>query len=130
MMGKYLIFLCTFLISFAASAAELMEMIGKDFKIFSESRPRFIKPSNARFFRWTSDEKTSARYPAYHNVTEKLTLFGQPVSEVIVNFQGNQVSNIYISVYNRGDNRPIRAEDFHKMMKKKFQDKLKKYMKF
>ncbi|MBQ7403516.1 MAG: hypothetical protein IJW05_08765 [Lentisphaeria bacterium] len=112
------------LTAFHLAAAELMDMIGKDFKIFSESRPRFIKPSNARFFRWTSDEKVAARYPAYQNISEILTLFGQPVSEVIVHFKGNLVSSIYISVYNRGDNRPINGEQFHQMMKKLY-DQLK-----
>ena len=113
------IFFCLtvlFLFPFTGTAEDLMKLIGKNFEIFSEDRPRFIKPSNARFFHWTSDEKNAARYPAYSNVRETLTLFGRPVAEVIVNFEENRVSNVYISVYNRGDNQPVSAAAFHKQM--------------
>ena len=117
MNGKVLFLIFLSLLSFTGMAEDLMKIIGEDFRIFSEYRPRFIKPSNARFFRWTSDEKKSVRYPAYSNVKEKLTLFGKPVAEVIVHFEENSVSRVYISVYNRGDNQPISAEQFHALSK-------------
>ena len=117
MNGKIIFLSFLLLFSATGSAEDLMKMIGKDFQIFSSDRPRFIKPSNARFFRWTSDAKNAARYPAYSNVPEKLTLFGKPVSEVIVHFTGNRVSRIYISVYNRGDNAPISTNVFQQEMK-------------
>ena len=114
MKGKivFLSLLCLF--SIHTAAEDLMKIIGKDFQIFSENRPLFIKPSNARFFRWTSDEKTSARYPVHPKLPDKLTLLGNPVLEVIVDFKDNSVSRIYISVYNRGDNQPITVAQFQK----------------
>lgn len=121
-MKRKCFFLCTmFFITCFVSAEDLMKLIGKDFQIFSEKRPLFIKPSNAKFFRWTSDDKTSARYPAYQ-FSEKLTLFGKPVSEVIVHFEKNNVSKIYISVYNRGDNQPISATLFQQEMKELYKN--------
>ena len=101
-------------VSLTVNAVDLMKMIGKDFQIFSEDRPRFIKPSNAHLFRWTSDKKTAARYPGHPSIKEKLTLLGEPVPEMIVHFKENNVSRIYISVYNRGDNQPVSAAQFRK----------------
>ena len=113
----FLIFLLLPLIP--ASAEDLMNIIGEDFHIFSEDRPLFIKPSNARFFRWISDEKKAARYSP-SGVREKLFLFGIPVSEVIVYFKENRVSRVYISVYNRGDNMPVSTDEFYKISSKIF----------
>ena len=114
MKGRFLVQILLLLLSFTAVAEDLMDMIGKDFHIFSEDRPRFIKPSNARYFRWMSGEKKAVRYNSAGK-RDKLTFFGQPVAEVIVYFEGNSVSKIYISVYNRGDNQQISPEVFYKI---------------
>ena len=114
MKRKILLLSVTCLFSGIVTAEDLMKIIGKEFQIFSEDRPRFIKPSNARFFRWTSEDKMSARYPVHSNMREKLTLLGEPVPEVIVRFKENKVSRIYISVYNRGDNQPVSVAIFQK----------------
>lgn len=57
MKGRSIFLIFLLLLSIPASAEDLMNIIGEDFHIFSEDRPLFIKPSNARFFRWISDEK-------------------------------------------------------------------------
>ena len=116
MKGRFLVQILLLLLSFTAVAEDLMDMIGKDFHIFSEDRPRFIKPSNARYFRWMSDEKKAVRYNSAGR-RNKLTFFGQPVAEVIVYFEENSVSRIYISIYNRGDNQQISTEEFYKISK-------------
>lgn len=110
------------LLTFAGFSEDLEKIIGKNFEIFSEFRPHFIKPSNARFFSWTSDEKKSARYPANPHSRQKLTFFGTPVSEVIVSFEENHVSKIYISVYNRGDNQPIGSAEFFQKAKELYKN--------
>ena len=48
MKGKivFLSLLCLF--SIHTAAEDLMKIIGKDFQIFSENRPLFIKPSNVK----------------------------------------------------------------------------------
>ena len=67
-------------------------------------------------------KKNSARYPAYPGNKNTLTLFTHPVSEIVVFFKENSVSSIYISIYNRGDNKPVPAQEFQNRMKRLYED--------
>lgn len=121
-MLKRILFSAFLLFAAIAAAEDFINLIGNNYEIFSADRPRFITPSNAKYFRWTSDEKKSARYPAYPKSKNTLTFYSHPVSEIIIFFRDNSVSSVYISIYNRGDNHPIRAEEFQNMMKRLYED--------
>ena len=120
MKGRFSVLIFLLLLSFTAAAEDLMNLIGKDFHIFSEDRPRFIKPSNARYFHWMSNEKTAVRYHSAQS-RAKLTFFDLPISEVIIYFEENRVSRVYISVYNRGDNQQISSAEFYKISSQLFE---------
>ena len=55
-----------------------------------------------KFFRWLSADREGARYAAFKNPV-KLTFLGFPVLEAILYFENNQLSKLYLSLYNRGD---------------------------
>ncbi len=55
-----------------------------------------------KFFRWLSAGREGARYAAFKNPV-KLTFLGFPVLEAILYFENNQLTKLYVSLYNKGD---------------------------
>lgn len=57
---------------------------------------------------WISDKKTSAR-----SIHPELTFLDQKVYEALFQFKGEKLSDIYLSIYNRGDAGDIDMEHFN-----------------
>lgn len=84
---------------------DVTEMVGADGALFKSANAENFIPErsvNHVLFRWISDKKDEARYPAYKNSPD-LNLFGKKVEEAIFRFKDNTLNSIYLSIYNRGD---------------------------
>ncbi len=68
------------------------------------------------YFKWLTTEKTSARFARrpYSNVSIDLSMFGKvvPVEEMVLDFKEGKASQIYVSLYNRGDSGEISRAEF------------------
>lgn len=100
----------------AVLAMDLQVIVGNDGDFFSHSDADLFLAAGSKFgpyFRWTSAERDSARYPSgYLNAPADLQFSGIPVREAIFYFQGRELNKIYLSLYNRGDNGDIPMEQF------------------
>ncbi len=74
----------------------------------------FAKSHAKNRFKWLSSAKKGIRSPL------AAPLFGQPSGEVVLRAKKNSgpISSAWISVYNRGDNRPISISDLNKRFDK------------
>ncbi len=106
--------LATFLIAAVLLTLTLrgadLDTLCTDQKVFLMSDADFVQTyARALGFRWTSNKRDSAR--AFPQKT-KISFQGLPVVEAIVKFEHQQVSEITLSFYNRGDVGPIRRYKF------------------
>jgi len=72
----------------------------------------FMSEHKSLGFRWTSDDKGSAR-----STSEELTVDGKKVGETIVYFEEDKPSRIQISIYNRGDDGSLGKDEFNAALK-------------
>lgn len=74
------------------------------------------------YFKWLTVDKTSARFARrpYSNVSIDLTVFGGavPVDEVVLDFKDGNASQMYVSLYNRGDSGDISKVEFDARFKR------------
>ncbi len=91
--------------SFSADFSKL-ETFVDDEKLWDISSNDFLDGSNAMYFKWLSDKKSEVRYPGYGN-SPGMTFLGMKSWETIIRFEGGKVSQIEISIYNRGDSGEI-----------------------
>ncbi|HCE43016.1 MAG TPA: hypothetical protein DET40_05675 [Lentisphaeria bacterium] len=91
--------------SFSADFARL-ETFVDDEKLWNRTSDNFLDPSNQMYFRWLSDKKEGVRYPGYGN-SPPMTFLGMKSWETIIRFEGGKVSQIEISLFNRGDSGEI-----------------------
>lgn len=67
-------------------------------------------------FKWLTSDHSGARFSRkpYNNVTVDLSIFGGqlPVEEAVVHFQDGKVSDVNLSIFNRGDCGEISKGDF------------------
>ncbi len=101
---------------------EYTEVLGKDCVLFDTAETEtFLKQARANLnyplFRWTSNQKTDARYPGYRN-SPKLTMFGLDVCEMIVRFSEGKAESLYVMFYNRGDMKEMDRDDFTALCEK------------
>ncbi|MBI3987449.1 MAG: C39 family peptidase [Lentisphaerae bacterium] len=59
-------------------------------------------PRDESFFRWLSSKKDATRYPGYLN-SPPMTFLGKKCWETVVNFDKDKLSDVTMSLYNRGD---------------------------
>ncbi len=87
----------------AADLAKLDEFIASP-DVWKTEAESFIpeKSSTPPFVKWLSDKKDAARYPGWGNSPE-MSFLGEKVVEAIFRFSDGKLSNIEISLYNRGD---------------------------
>lgn len=68
------------------------------------------------YFKWLTTDKTSARFARrpYSNVSIDLSMFGRviPVEEMVLDFKDGRASQMYVSLYNRGDSGDISKAEF------------------
>ncbi|TLD69202.1 hypothetical protein FEM03_19075 [Phragmitibacter flavus] len=73
-------------------------------------------------FQWLNAEKTAARFSRqpFSNVAVDLTMFGgrDRVEEAVFDFADGKLSQVYVSLYNRGDSGPISKDEFDARFKK------------
>ena len=111
MKSRFLILLLTMIAginSFSADFARL-ETFVDDEKLWDKASENFLDGSNEMYFKWLSDKKEGARYPGYGN-SPPMTFLGMKSWETIIRFEGGKVSQIEISLYNRGDSGEISDE--------------------
>ncbi len=74
------------------------------------------------YFKWLTADKTSARFARkpYSNISIDLTVFGGavPVDEMVMDFKDGKASQIYASLYNRGDSGDITKVEFDARFKR------------
>lgn len=93
-----------------AEATDLSPMAA-DQRFFTMSPLDFSRKYGKLGFSWTSAAKTSARLAA-----NGVTVFGAPVVEVVVEFDGNSAKQISLAIYTRGDAGRLAPEDFHRVV--------------
>jgi hypothetical protein len=75
--------------------------------------PGFKNPPQ---FKWLTSDHSGARFSRkpYNNVSVDLTIFGGqlPVEEAVVNFKDGKVTDVNLSIFNRGDSGEISKGDF------------------
>jgi hypothetical protein len=73
------------------------------------------------YFQWMTADRSRARFASspFSNVTLALSLFeGQlPIEELVVDFENEQVKQMTVSVYNRGDTGEMSAREFEGIYK-------------
>lgn len=73
------------------------------------------------YFKWLTTDKTSARFARrpYSNVSIDLSMFGKvvPVEEMVLDFKDGKASQVYVSLYNRGDSGDISKVEFDNRFK-------------
>ena len=114
MVGWLLLVLVLFCAGSSAANSDMGAIIGPDCSVFQEKPDDFLK-KNRLFFKWTSSQKDTARYPAYLN-SPRLTFLGFRVYEAIATFQEEKLVRFYLSVYNRGDAGPMELEKFESLV--------------
>jgi hypothetical protein len=62
----------------------------------------FLQGENRMRFAWLSDRHDAAHYPGYRNSPE-VTLFGRKCWDIGVKFESNRLSEVTVSLFNRGD---------------------------
>ncbi|OGV51735.1 MAG: hypothetical protein A2017_10360 [Lentisphaerae bacterium GWF2_44_16] len=78
------------------------------------SSDKFITKTTKPSFKWLSSEKKNeAKAPAYGN-SPQMNFLDMRVCEVIVRFSSDKISNMDISIYNRGDAGDLNKEQFEK----------------
>jgi hypothetical protein len=96
-----LLILTSCLNSFSADFSKLETVVDNE-KLWKISSDNFIDRSNAMYFKWLSDKKNEARYPGYSN-SPGMAFLGMKSWETLIRFEEGKVSQIEISIYNRGD---------------------------
>ncbi|MFA6567090.1 MAG: C39 family peptidase [Victivallales bacterium] len=86
-----------------------LETFTDDEKLWDISSDNFLDGSNEMYFKWLSDKKNEVRYPGYSN-SPGMTFLGMKSWETIIRFEEGKVSQIEISIYNRGDSGEISDE--------------------
>ena len=76
------------------------------------SSPAWIQRYESEGFRWTSDQRRTAR--AYK---QALSIFGHRVWEALVRFEEDQPTGVMLYVYNRGDSGELSKSAFAKLLK-------------
>ena len=66
-------------------------------------------------FRWLSEKKDDAHYPAFSN-GPKLVFLGFPVQESNIKFKDGKLNSIYISFFNKGDSGDMAQDVFNKLV--------------
>ncbi len=92
---------------------EYTDVTGKDFDFLGTAdAASFLKRDkdnlNAYLFRWTSDQKTDARYFNYNSKNRtgrksNVTMFGLDICEMIARFKDGKADSLYVVFYSRGD---------------------------
>ncbi|MFA6930427.1 MAG: hypothetical protein WCT05_08875 [Lentisphaeria bacterium] len=98
----------------------LESMLGTKGELFNTcDADMFLVPGtvNHRYFSWTSAKRDSARYPGYANSPRNLSFAGLPVSEAIFHFEKRSLTDIHLSLFNRGDDGQITLENFNALLK-------------
>lgn len=77
----------------------------------------FLTGKRRPYFQWLSEtEKTGAHYPGYGN-SPVLTFLGFKAWDVNVRFENKKINTIDVSLYNRGDTKPIDEKEFDTLLK-------------
>jgi hypothetical protein len=100
----------------AADLQKLDEFLS-DADVWNIEAGKFQDGKDGPYAKWLSDkEKNAARYPGYSN-SPKITIFDSKIEEAIFKFKDGKLSNIEVSIYNRGDaGAAISISDFQKRM--------------
>ncbi len=115
--GVLMLFFCQIMLSARQGAMiEYTDILGRDCSLLNTAETETFleqKKENPNYplFRWTSNQKTDARYPAYRN-SPKLLMFGLDVCEMIFRFKETKADSLYVMFYNRGDMEELDKEDF------------------
>lgn len=90
--------------------------IPKNWEFTPDAFEKHFNGQHEGVFRWLTKGRTRAilSRSLYSNVEIELTLFDEkiPVEEVVVDFVAEKLSMATFSIYNRGDDKTITAEDF------------------
>jgi hypothetical protein len=108
-----------FIITASSSPAEAFrfETVLDNESLWAATADKFVTPDNAMFYRWTSGEKDTLRFPGYSNSPE-MSFLGTKCWEVQIRFASGKVEQVSISLYNRGDAGEITVKaDFDKLLK-------------
>ena len=100
-MKKFLVFLFAVFAMLAAYAAELDGLIDARAELWKMSGQTVMK-NYPDLFVWMDQGRTRLRYNVREN-RAPLTLFGRRVLEVIIDVKDEKISELNVSVYNRGD---------------------------
>ena len=85
----------------SVSAADFGSFLEKRAGIWSSGAADLVRDYPGKF-RWLDQSKKQAR--AIRTKTDPLTLYGDPLQEVIVTLDGKkQLGSVVLSIYNRGD---------------------------
>ncbi|NLZ64213.1 MAG: hypothetical protein GX902_10440 [Lentisphaerae bacterium] len=105
-----------------AKAMDIQEIIGSDGEFFRRCDVDLFLAAGSpfqRYFRWTSAARDSARYPSgYIQAPTDLNFARIPVREAICHFQDRELSRVYLSLYNRGDDGDIPLPEFEALVKR------------
>ncbi len=87
-----------------------LETFTDDENLWKMTSDNCLGGDNNLYFRWLSDKKAGLRYPGYSN-SPGMTFLGKKCYETIIRFDASgKVSQVDISIYNRGDAGEINDE--------------------
>lgn len=130
-MFKKILFFLLLLFTLAASAEDVLKLIGNNHEFFSKPKDTIVTPGKGKnFFMWTSESKTEAYYPAEKNGKEFLTLYGFKVVNGLVRFNNDRPEYLCLTLYGNGENSIRTADSFRKDMMKIFVALKKRYPKY
>ena len=113
-MIAFLLLFSLFCSEVSAADYDMGKLIGTDCAVFRMKPDEFLR-SNRLFFKWTSSQKDTARYPAFPN-SPRSAFLGFRVYEAIATFQNETLIRFYLSLYNRGDAGPMELEAFDSLV--------------
>ena len=101
-MIAFLLLFSLFCSEVSAADYDMGKLIGTDCAVFRMKPDEFLR-SNRLFFKWTSSQKDTARYPAFPN-SPRSAFLGFRVYEAIATFQNETLIRFYLSLSGKKSN--------------------------